>query len=71
MPARVPPPFFFIGLKKEVNMLALLIDRGAGKRTIGEGEDGFSVALYDEHHEPSQAAKRKEGSMHNGTVEGY
>jgi hypothetical protein len=41
MPARVPPPFFFIGLQKEVNMLALLIDREAGKRTVGEGEEGF------------------------------
>jgi hypothetical protein len=67
MPARVPPPFFFIGLQKEVNMLALLIDREAGKRTVGEGEEGF-LGRSVRHASRTYPSSKTEGSMHNATV---
>ena len=67
MPARVPPPFFFIGLQKEVNMLALMIDREAGKRTVGEGEEGF-LGRTVRHASRTFPGSKAEGSIHNEIV---
>ena len=60
MPARGPPPFFFIGLHEVRNMLAALIDRGSRKaRCRGRQEVLFGRTVRQSSRSPDNKRKAR------------